>query len=368
MLHTPLYKYHTERNAKMVDFAGWEMPLHYGSIIDEHNATRTAAGLFDVSHMGRVSVKGRHARRFLERLCTRRVSDMQQGQCRYALVCNERGGVRDDVLVYREDDDKFTLVVNASNRAKLLEHFDAIKGDLKPDIKDKTESTAMVALQGPNVMPMLADVSSTIPELKRYRFLKKNLVFAELLVSRTGYTGENGVEVIVPKMAVGAALKMLASKTNDAGEAAIAPCGLGARDTLRMEAGMPLYGHELLEDRVASECGVGFAINLDKSDDDGGEPFVGQDAFKTHESKGAIVGLLPEGKRSPRQGMAVLAGDTHVGEVTSGCASPTLGRPIAIAYVGTEHASPGSAVRIDMGKQTVEAEVCALPFYKAPKK
>ncbi|HRJ51080.1 MAG TPA: glycine cleavage system aminomethyltransferase GcvT [Phycisphaerales bacterium] len=267
MHRTPLHKFHLDNGAQMVDFAGWDMPILYSGIIEEHRQVRSSGGLFDVSHMGRVKIHGRHARRFLETLCTRRISDMQPGQCRYSLVCNAAGGVRDDVIVYRIDEDEFLVVVNASNRQKILEHIDQVRsaGDYSLKIDDQTMSTAMVALQGPKVMDLVGKVSREVPTLKRYRFTVKNLVITKLIVSRTGYTGEDGVEVILPSMTVDLAMKLLLKDVDlKDPRAALKPVGLGARDTLRMEAAMPLYGHELGEGINALACGVDFAISLDK--------------------------------------------------------------------------------------------------------
>lgn len=372
MHRTPLYQFHVDHGAKMVDFAGWEMPISYGSIMEEHRQVRDSGGVFDVSHMGRLRISGRHARRFLERLCTRRVSDMAEGQARYTLFCNERGGVRDDGLVYRLDDDEFELVVNASNREKILEHIERIKGDMVFKLKDRTFDTAMVALQGPAVMDHISKVSSEIPTLKKYRFTVKNLLVMKLIVSRTGYTGEDGIEATLPAKGVNQVLGLLMKNIDmDAPDAPIKPAGLGARDTLRMEAGMPLYGHELTEDRNALCCGVGFAINMDKDGDERGEPFIGLDALRAAEKEGAgqkIVGLMVEGRRTARADMPVKKGDDEVGVVTSACMSPTLGRPIAMAMVDAAHSEPGATLQIDTGKATLEAEVTKLPFYKAPKK
>ncbi len=371
MLRTPFYDFHVRHGAKMVDFAGWEMPIMYRSIIEEHQQVRRSGGLFDVSHMGRVRVSGRHARRFLERLCTRRVSDMQQGQCRYSLVCNEAGGARDDILVYRMDEDDFLLVVNASNREKLLPHFAQVKGDWKVDIDDQTMKTAMVAIQGPKVMQHISKFSSEIPSLKRYRFAVKNLLVMKITVSRTGYTGEDGVEAILPAKTLEMAMKLIARDIDFAAEdAIIKPAGLGARDTLRMEAGMPLYGHELGEEICALSCGVDFAINMDKDQDERGEAFIGLEALKAAQAEGLkkrIVGLTMEGKRTARAEMAVKSGDKRIGTVTSACLSPTLGHPIAMALVDAKWAEPGRAVQIDTGKQALEAKTTALPFYKAGK-
>lgn len=323
--------------------------------------------------MGRVKIAGRHSRRFLERLCTRRVSDMTPGQCRYSLVCNERGGVRDDVLVYKFDDDDWILVVNASNREKLLGHFEQIKGDLVVKIDDQTTKTAMVAIQGPKVMELIGKFSREVPTLKRYRFAEKNLLIVKLLISRTGYTGEDGVEVILPAGMVGMAIGLVLKDVDFAqADAIVRPAGLGARDTLRLEAGMPLYGHELGEEVDALACGLDFAMNLDKDQDERGEKFIGCEALKAIKSQGGpkkkLVGLAIDGKRTARQHMSVTKGGKVIGEVTSGCLSPTLGTSIAMAYVERESAELGTVLTIDTGKgATLEAKVCAMPFYKAPK-
>lgn len=374
MNRTPLYQYHLDAGGKMVDFAGWEMPMMYSGIHEEHHQVRTSGGLFDVSHMGRVKVTGRHARRFLERLCTRKIHDMQAGQCRYSLVCNEAGGVKDDVIVYRMDDDEFLVVVNASNREKLLGHFQQVKaaGDLVVKIDDQTLSTGMVALQGPKVMDLVARVSSEVPKLKRYRFVVKNIVVMKLIVSRTGYTGEDGVEVILPSGGVMMALKLLMKdlSPNNPG-ATIKPAGLGARDTLRMEAGMPLYGHELGEEINALSCGVDFAISMDKDQGEWAEKFIGMDALKKTVAQGGparkLVGLKFGGKRTARQGMPVQSGGKDVGVVTSACLSPTLGFPIAMAFVDSAKSTAGTPLTVDTGRGILEGEVSALPFYKAPK-
>lgn len=381
-LRTPLYDFHLRYGGKMVDFAGWDMPIMYagaggsaGSIHDEHKQVRTSGGIFDVSHMGRVKVTGRHARRFLERLCTRRISDMEPGQCRYSLVCNATGGVRDDIIVSKIDDDDYLLVVNASNREKLLGHFAEVKGDLVVTIEDRSAKTAMVALQGPRVMELIGKYSKEIPSLKRYRFVEKNYLILKFMVSRTGYTGEDGVEVILPAGGVELALKMLLQGV-DMGEpgAMIRPTGLGARDTLRLEAGMPLYGHELGEEMNALSSGLDFAIAIDKDQAERGEPYIGMDALKRTRDAGGpeqkLVGMFVEGRRTARQGMKILdqAGGKEVGFVTSGCLSPTLGRCIAMGYVNASLSKVGMSLAVDAGRgDSLEAVVTAMPFYKAPK-
>lgn len=369
LLRTPLYKMHVDGGATMVDFVGWEMPLHYGSIMEEHRQTRTSGGFFDVSHMGRLRFTGRHARRFLDRVCTRQILGMEKGAVRYSLVCNEQGGCRDDVLVYCFDEDDFLMVCNASNRVKLLDHFAREKGDMVFKLDDQTRSTAMVAVQGPKVMEVVATLSREIPNLKRYRFVEKSLMVVKLIVSRTGYTGEDGVEVILGATMASIALKMLLKDKGDAG-AVVKPCGLGARDTLRTEAGMPLYGHEISEELDPLSAGLDFAIKLDKGDDDErAGRFIGQDALRAIKAKGLsrkLVGMVLEGRRSARQGMSVLHGDRVIGTVTSGCMSPTLEKPIAMAYVPPDMAAPGTALKIDLGREKATAQVVPLPFYKAP--
>lgn len=378
-IKTPLNNFHLEHGGKMVDFAGWSMPLYYtkngaGSLTDEHQQVRTSGGLFDVSHMGRLKISGRHARKFLERVCTRRISDMKAGQCRYALVLNEHGGIKDDVIVYRQDEDEFLMVVNASNRAKILDHFGSVVAaeSLSLSIKDQTADTAMVAIQGPKVMSFISSFSKEIPTLKRYTFTTKNLLVMKLVVSRTGYTGEDGVEVILNASMVGMALKlMLRDVDMTKPDALIKPAGLGARDTLRTEAGMPLYGHELTEETIALSTGLDFAIALDKHTAERGEKFIGQDALlRTRDAGGAprkLAGLVVDSKRSPRQGMAVLHNGKPVGVVTSGCPSPTLGHPIAMALLDTAAQELGTALSIDTGKgDQLPAKVVKLPFYKAP--
>lgn len=367
MLKTPFHSFHLEHGAKMVDFVGWEMPLHYGSITEEHQAVRNSAGIFDVSHMGRLRITGRHARRFLERVCTRRVSDMKTNTCRYSLVCNEQGGVRDDVLVYRFDD-HWLIVCNASNREKLLAHFQQVTGELSVKIDDMTTKTGMVALQGPKVMDLVGRFSREIPTLKRYTFTVKNLLIIKMVVSRTGYTGEDGVEVILPANMIGMAMKLLLKESPE-GET-FKPAGLGARDSLRLEAGMPLYGHELTEEIDPISAGLSFAVALDKDQDsEFGEPekFIGQDALKQIAAAGPkrkLVGLKLDGRRTPRQHMAVKLGDQTVGQVTSGCLSPTLGYPIAMAYVDAGHTEIGTKLAVDFGRETGEAQIVPLPFYK----
>lgn len=361
---TPFHAYHLSEGAKMVDFAGWDMPLHYGSIIDEHHQVRQSGGLFDVSHMGRIRFKGKDACRLLDRLCTRQILGMSDGQARYSLVCNEHGGCHDDVLVNRISEHEFLMVCNGANRDKINQHIEVNMGEYVCKVTDETESTAMIAVQGPKVMDVISSVSSEVPNLKRYRFTTKNLLIASVMISRTGYTGEDGVEVILPKTFANKAVEMMFANMPD--QSLIKPAGLGARDSLRLEAGMPLYGHELTEEIDPISAGLKFAVKLDKGvGENEAEPFIGQAALQKIADEGParkLIGLSLEGRRSPRQFMNVLHGEDVIGVVTSGCFSPTFEKPIAMAYVDSTF--EGEEVMIDFGRTTLPASVVPLPFYK----
>lgn len=256
------------------------------------------------------------------------------------------------------------MVCNGANREKILEHINDNRCAYVFKLKDETESTAMIALQGPKVMDVLSKVSSEIPELKRYRFATKNLLIAKLLISRTGYTGEDGVEIILPARFANKAVDMMLSNMED--PSVILPSGLGARDSLRLEAGMPLYGHELTEEIDPLAAGLHFAVKLEKGiGENEAVPFIGQEALQEISKQGPkmkLVGLTLDGKRSPRQAMHVLDGANEIGFVTSGCLSPTFGYPIAMAYIPSDF--EGKTVSIDFGKQALPATIVPLPFYK----
>ena len=374
LTHTPFHQFHVDRGAKLIDFTGWDMPLHYGSIIEEHNQVRRSGGFFDVSHMGRFRITGRDVRAFLDLVCTRQIWGMSDGQVRYSMICNEQGGTKDDVLIYRYSETSYSMVCNASNRLKLLEHFDAVRGDMVFKLTDETESTAMIALQGPKVMEMLSSFSSEIPTLKRYRFIEKNLILARVMIARTGYTGEDGVEVILPAKIAARAVQLMQRMVDiDSSDSMIKPAGLGARDSLRLEAGMTLYGHEITEEIDPVSAGLNFAIKLNKGEDPEKSPpevgrFIGQDALQRISSEGPkrrLMGLILKGRRSARRGMKVLSthGGTEIGLVTSGCPSPTLHKCIAMAYLDAAHCTPGNSVEIDLGRTRVSANVTMLPFY-----
>jgi aminomethyltransferase len=276
--------------------------------------------------------------------------------------------VKDDVLVYSIADAEYLMVCNASNRLKLLQHFERVKANFVFKLRDETESSAMIAIQGPKVIPLLAKFSSEIPALKRYRFATKNMLIAKLLISRTGYTGEDGVEVILPASFAEKAVNMLMDNLGAESDQ-IKPAGLGARDSLRLEAGMALYGHEITEDIDPVSAGLDFAIKYGKGDDDPAiGRFIGQDAIERIKAQGPtrkLVGLVLDGRRAARQGMKVFAGTNEVGEVTSGCLSPTLDKSIAMAYVQASVGQPGAAVEVDLGRARATANVVTLPFYKS---
>lgn len=358
---TPFYDFHLSAGAKLVDFAGWEMPLHYRGIIDEHEQTRRSGSMFDVSHMGRLHFTGKDAVAFLNKVLTRNVSAQKVGQSRYSLVCNEAGGVMDDIIISR-DEKNWIMVCNASNRDKLVKHFGEVRraGSFDMDMADQTESTAMVAIQGPKVIEKLADVlPGDVRSMKRYQFETGSLLMTKFSVFRSGYTGEDGVEVIIPARMASMAMKMLGGKL-DKEDATIRPAGLGARDTLRLEAGMPLYGHELSETIDPLSAGLDWAVDLTKE-------FIGASALREIAKNGPkrkLVGIEVEGRRIARQGTPLQSNGALVGEVTSGTFSPTLQKSIAMAFVDSALAIEGTALQADMKGTLTPATIVKLPFYK----
>jgi aminomethyltransferase len=359
-LKTPFCQIHEQLGARMVDFAGWRMPLLYTGIIEEHRHTRTSASVFDVSHMGRLFITGPDAEKLIEKVATRKVADQKVGRARYSLLCNENGFPLDDILIYRYAD-RWMIVCNASNRERVVGWLNQHATGLNVQVNDLTMATAMAAVQGPLAVSlmdhMLPDLG--ISKLPRYGFLNGTYMGLAYTVSRTGYTGEDGVEVIFPSSAAA----MIWPFVSAMGDGAVKPAGLGARDTLRLEAGMPLYGHELDEQHDPISAGLNFGVSLDK-------PFVGRDALARVAEQGPkqkLVGLALGGKKAARAGHVVLAGDSPAGAVTSGALSPTLGYPIAMAYVDAAVSAVGTKLAVDVRGEQLEATVVALPFYK-PKK
>jgi aminomethyltransferase len=360
---TPFYDFHVSAGAKMVDFAGWEMPILYRGIVDEHEQTRKSGSLFDVSHMGRLIFSGKDAVTFLNKVLTRNVADHRVGQSRYSLVCNESGGVMDDVIISR-DTKNWILVCNASNREKLVKHFMEQRKalGLDFDMVDNTESTGMVAIQGPKVIERMAGIlpdELNLRDMKRYTFETSSFMLIKFTVFRSGYTGEDGIELIIPGKMAAMAIKLVGKADHEG--ATIRPAGLGARDTLRLEAGMPLYGHELTETIDPLSAGLNFAVDLTKD-------FVGvgplRDIAASGGPKRKLVGLELEGKRIARQGTPIKSGESVVGEVTSGTLSPTLGKSIAMAYVDANVAAEGTQLSADLKGTPNPAKVLKLPFYK----
>ncbi|GIW99410.1 MAG: aminomethyltransferase [Pirellulaceae bacterium] len=354
----------------MVPFAGYEMPIQYTSIVEEHQATRTSVGVFDISHMGRLRLEGARAGLLLDRLLTRRVSTMEVGQVRYALICNEEGGILDDVLVYFLETPSsrqfYLLVVNASNRAKIVRWLEPHLRQY-PDVgfHDATESTAMISVQGPRAADVMSKLfAPPITRLKYYRGTVTDQMHKPCIVSRTGYTGEDGFELVIKDED---ALRVWENVFLAARDFEVRPAGLGARDTLRLEAGMPLYGQELTEAIDPFTAGLDFAVDLTPDD-----RFVGQPALQRLASTPTPrvrVGLRLAGRRPARSGAAVLDGEGHVvGEVTSGTYAPTLQYPIAMAYVARPLSAAGQQLEVDIRGSRAEATVVPLPFYRRSKR
>jgi aminomethyltransferase len=350
---TPLYDWHIAHGARMVDFAGWDMPVQYTSIVDEHQAVRRDAGLFDISHMGRLWLPGAAAIELVQRLFTNNAATLKEGQIRYGLVCNEKGGILDDILVYGWPDGR-GMVVNASNREKIVAWIQRHQGPRPVALEDTTRETCMIAIQGPRAVELCRGVTpAAIEVLPYYHAVRTTYRSKPCVISRTGYTGEDGFELTVS-----------ANQGRQAWEEILdrgaKPCGLGARDTLRLEAGMPLYGHELNEEIDPIQAGLGWAVKLDKGDFVGREVLVSRAQNKTRPQR---VGLELEGKRIAREGAAVKRGGKPIGQVTSGTFSPTLSKVIAMAYVDAASTAPTIRCEVDVRGTPVPADVVPLPFY-----
>jgi aminomethyltransferase len=338
-----------------VGFSGWEMPVQYEGIKAEHQAVRRAVGLFDVSHMGEAVFRGPDAEEAVQRLVTRDVSRLETTQAGYSAVCYEDGGTVDDVLVYRRPED-FLIVVNAANRKKDLDHFRENTGDLDVEVSDESDGWALLALQGPEAAELLQDLTDAdLSTLKYYRFLEREVAGTKAMISRTGYTGEDGFEIYLsPDDAPRVWRELL--------ETGATPAGLGARDTLRLEAGMCLYGNELDPETTPLEAGIGFAVHLDKE-----QEFIGQEALIREKEEGLrkkLVGFEVEGRGIARHDHPVKVEDETVGRVTSGTLSPTLNKAIGLALVSPEVEDRFEVV---IRERPVDAHTVQLPFYKREK-
>lgn len=368
---TPLFDLQRLDGAKFVEFAGWELPLHFGSILEEAKAVRLSCGMFDVSHMGRIevqackrvsvnvseSVQVSSVAEKLDWLVTMDVKNMVVGQVRYGFLCNERGGIIDDLTVARLGGSEFLLVVNASRREV---DFAWMRQHLPADVElvDRTFETAMIAVQGPDaleVVDSLVDSETKPSNLKRFRVGEFSLLGIKCLVSRTGYTGEDGVEIVCPADSANRIWSALRSK-------GVRPCGLGARDILRLEAGMCLYGHDLDEDTTPAEADLMRFVAMDKT-------FIGRDAIEEQLRNGVRrkrVGLRLFSRTTPREGTIVLGNGQPIGKVTSGVFSPHLNTAIAMAYVETGWAKVGQQVQVLVRDKPQDAEIVPMPFLPLP--
>jgi aminomethyltransferase len=353
-LRTPLYDWHASHGGRMVEFGGWDMPVQYGSIVEEHHTVRTAAGLFDISHMGRLSFAGPDALALLQGVYTNNAATMKDGQVRYGLICNERGGIRDDVLVYRWPYG-WAMVVNASNRDKIVAWLHQHANGRAVEITDQTRTTCMLAVQGPLALALCRGVTDADAEqLAYYHATPACYRGKDCVVSRTGYTGEDGIEIM-------ASATQAVELWEELVRRGAKPCGLGARDTLRLEAAMPLYGHELSEDIDPFQAGLPWAVKLDKGD------FLGRDALRRRREDASLprrVGLELAGRRAAREGSSVLCDGRTIGRVTSGTVTPTLNKAIAMAYVDPAFTTAGTICIVDVRGKTEEARVVSLPFYR----
>lgn len=367
---TALDAVHRSLGATMTDFAGWDMPLRYASEREEHLAVRTKAGLFDLSHMGEITVTGTQAVEALDYALVGNIGSLAVGRARYTMICQEDGGILDDLIVYRLDthgSPEFMIVANASNAQVVLDELTGRAADFDVEVRDDRDAYALLAVQGPRSPGILAQLTDAdLAGLKYYAGLPGTVAGVPALIARTGYTGEDGFELFVePRYAEGLWQALMAAGAS----AGLVPAGLSCRDTLRMEAGMPLYGQELTTGLTPFDAGLGRVVKFEKEG-----YFVGRTALEAAAERAEsapprkLVGLVAEGRRVPRAGYPVVAGGQVVGHVTSGAPSPTLGRPIAMAYVDASHAAAGTAgVGVDIRGSIEPYEVVALPFYKRQK-
>ncbi|BCW81561.1 glycine cleavage system aminomethyltransferase GcvT [Arthrobacter sp. NicSoilC5] len=375
--YTALYDEHKKLGASFTDFGGWQMPLKYSSELAEHHAVRSTAGLFDLSHMGEVWVTGPQAAAFLDYALVGKISAMAVGKAKYSLICNEDGGIIDDLITYRrpaagDGTDVFLVVPNAGNAAVVAAALQERAAGFDVLVEDASARTSLIAVQGPKAQELLlrlvpAAQHSLVTELKYYAAVEVPFLVGgagkELLLARTGYTGEDGFEIFVDNADAPALWQALVAIADD-GE--LTPAGLASRDSLRLEAGMPLYGNELSLQGDPFAAGLGPVVALSKEGD-----FVGKVALAAKKEAGAgttsgrrLVGLKGKGRRAGRAHYPVLKDGAPVGEVTSGQPSPTLGYPIAMAYVDVEYSAPGTALDIDLRGKAEPFEVVDLPFYR----
>jgi len=359
MHRTPLIEHHRKLGGKLVDFSGWEMPIQYGGVIEEYQAVRTAAGLFDVSHMGRVTAEGRDAEAFLQHVTTNNVANLAVGDAQYSMVCTPAGGIKDDIFVYRLGATRFLLCVNASNREKILSWLfqKAPQGDVR--LSDESSELAQIALQGPQSQAILKSVCPRAAEtLKPRQCLETQLLEVSGVVSRTGYTGEIGFELYVQSTYAGVVWARLMEAGAKAG---IKACGLGSRDLLRLEVGYLLYGNDIDENSTPLEAGAAFAVDFTKGE------FIGRAALLEQKQKGLtrqLVAFELLQKGVPRHEMKILADKREIGVVTSGNLSPLLQKGIGLGYVSPQFSAVGTPFQVDLRGRLHPAVVVKLPFYK----
>lgn len=360
---TALYDTHAALGAQFTDFGGWEMPVRYTSDLVEHHAVRTMAGLFDISHMAEFFVEGPQAAEFLNFALVGRASEIANGRAKYSLICNANGGIIDDLIVYRLGDQSYLVIANAGNREPVAQALLARTASFDVNLSDQSDNFGLLAIQGPRAVEILQTLTDrNLGELKYYSIDAGRVAGVEVHLARTGYTGEDGFEVLVPTEKCVEVWNALLEAGKDLG---LVPAGLACRDTLRLEAGMPLYGHELGLDTDPFEAGFARVVRLDREED-----FVGKAALEklaSHSPSQKLVGLVGEGKRAARAEYPIYSAEGQIGEVTSGALSPTLGYPVAMAYVSSEHAQVGSVVSVDIRGTRTDFTVAALPFYKRTK-
>ncbi|MDX8364262.1 glycine cleavage system aminomethyltransferase GcvT [Cytobacillus sp. IB215665] len=362
---TPLFEVYEQSGAKTIDFGGWDLPVQFSSILEEHEAVRTRAGLFDVSHMGEITVKGEGSLAYLQKMMTNDVSKLKNGSAQYTAMCYEDGGTVDDLLIYKKSDNNFLLVVNAANITKDYEWLQShLFGDVV--LENISANVAQLAIQGPLAENVLQKLTSTnLQDIKFFKFLDNvDLKGYKALVSRTGYTGEDGFEIYCDNEDSIHIWKEILEEGKPEG---IQPCGLGARDTLRFEANLPLYGQELSKDISPLEAGIGFAVKVNKDVDH----FLGKQRLVEQKNEGIVrklVGIEMIDKGIPRHGYDVYIGDERIGEVTTGTQSPTLKKNVGLALLKTEFTELGTEVEVQVRKRKLRAIVVSTPLYKRPKK
>jgi aminomethyltransferase len=405
---TPLHGVHADLDASFTDFGGWDMPLKYGSELAEHRAVREAAGIFDLSHMGEVRITGPDAAAFLDYALVAKYSKMKIGKAKYGVIVNEEGGLLDDLITYRIGDEEFLIVPNASNTStvvaalkdRVADFIHRVSPGAEVKLFDESEDTALIAVQGPNSEAIIlraldesADgefghrtgagdpakaqvtddanggatsagdetitIGEAVRELKYYAWMPLTIAGIDLMLARTGYTGEDGFELYTPNIG---AVRLWQTLTTSGMDYGLVPCGLAARDSLRLEAGMPLYGNELDVNTTPYDAGLGRMIGFKTKDD-----FFARDALAklgVTEPARVLVGLTSEGRRAARSGASVSVDGAEIGTVTSGQPSPTLGHPIALAYLDRNFAEVGTAVTVDIRGKAHDFTVTELPFYK----